>query len=462
MIANKIKVNIIVYFTYIAFWLSIGSVPVNLINFSSNIKQIINFFLIYIPLITSIFIIIPLGLTKIIGNFRIRNLYKLHYLFIFFYFFQLIGLISNNDLDFNFANSYLAILGLGLTSLIILIESFYVERFYENKVFKNLLYISIAVLLALSVILIISKFETFLFTSDKYFYAYSVPNEKFIYQEMPRVTGFSRTLAILVIFFLSFIIWKLKSYFSITFLSTLCFFYIFLIYGMQSRGTTLCYLCTFLVLVYFAKNLNSKFKIIFLLYFLVIPPITYESFLWLKKNKPELILKIKKPASENKSNVLINDNALDNRIFDSKQTATGRTLLWKEVIESYDLKKIFGYGPQADRFLIKSDKGTWLGSNSSNAIVYAFSSGGYFCLIIMLIIYGKGTYFLFKIFFVNKIFSHNNNIELKISSLFFIFFLIRSIFENSFALFSTDFILTIISIAIIENYYIKKNSKGTD
>jgi hypothetical protein len=80
----------------------------------------------------------------------------------------------------------------------------------------------------------------------------------------------------------------------------------------------------------------------------------------------------------------------------------------------------------------------------------------------MLIIYGKGAYFLFKLFFIDRIFSHNNNIELKISSLIFVFFLIRSIFENSFALFSTDFILTIISIAIIENYYSNKNLKGTN
>jgi hypothetical protein len=60
---------------------------------------------------------------------------------------------------------------------------------------------------------------------------------------------------------------------------------------------------------------------------------------------------------------------------------------------------------------------------------------------------------------VNKIFSHYNNIELKISSLFFVFFLIRSTFENILALFSTDFILTIISIAIIENYFNKNLKK---
>jgi O-antigen ligase len=373
----------------------------------------------------------------------------------FFYFFQLIGLIFNIDLDFNLTNSYLAILGLGFTSLII-----FAEEFNEKKIFKNFVYISIAVLLALSLILILSKIDTFLFISDKYFYAYADPNEKFVHQEMPRVTGFSRTLAILVLFFICFIIWKLKSNFFITVVSILSFLYSFLIYGMQSRGTILCFIIVFLILIFFSKSLNLRFKIIFLLFFLLIPAVTYETFLFVKKNKSEIILSLIKPTKKTKKLIsdkkLINDSATGNRIFDSKQTTTGRTLLWKEVIENYDLKKIFGYGPQADRFLIKSDKGAWLGSNSSNGMVYAFASGGYFCLLIMFVIYIRGAYLLFKLFFVDKIFFHNNNIELKISFLFFVFFLIRSIFENSFALFSTDFILTIISIAIIENYFNKK------
>ena len=83
----------------------------------------------------------------------------------------------------------------------------------------------------------------------------------------------------------------------------------------------------------------------------------------------------------------------------------------------------------------------------------------YFCILIIFVIYSRGAYLLFKLFFVDKIFSNNNNIELKISCLFFAFFLIRSIFENSFALFSTDFILTVISISIIENHFTKKNLK---
>jgi hypothetical protein len=438
------------YLVFLIFWLSIGSTPSHLINFNSNIKEIVNFFLIYTPLLISILILIPLVVKNIINNIKVRNLYKLQNLFIFFYLFQLIGLIFNIDLDFNFTNSYLAILGLGFTSLII-----FVDKFNEKKIFKNYIYISMAVLFVLSLILIISKTDTFLFTSDKYFYAYASPNEKFIHQEMPRVTGFSRTLSVLVLFFICCIIWKLKKNFLIIFLSILCFMYSFLIYGMQSRGTILCFLSVFLILIFFTKNLNFKFKVFFLLSFLLIPAATYEAFLLLKKNRPDLILSLNK--SKNKTEKLISDSAIDNRIFNSKQTATGRTLLWKEVIESYDLKKKFGYGPQADRFLIKSDKGTWLGSNSSNAMIYAFASGGYFCLLIMLIIYSRGAYFLFKLFFVNKIFSDNNNFELKLSSLFFVFFLIRSIFENSFAVFSTDFILTIVSIAIIENYFNKKS-----
>jgi O-antigen ligase len=440
------------YLVFLIFWLSIGSTPSHVLNFSSNIKEIVNFFLIYPPLLISILILIPLGLKNIINNIKSRNLYKLHYLFIFFYLFQLIGLIFNINLDFNFTNSYLAILGLGFTSLII-----FVDELNKKKIFKNFIYISILTLLSLSLIIVLSKTDTFLFTSDKYFYAYTYPNEKFIHQEMPRVTGLSRTLAILVLFFICYIIWKLKSNFLIIFGSILCFIYSFLIYGMQSRGTILCFTSVFIILIFFTKKLNFKFKVFFLLFFLLIPAITYEAFLLLKKNKPELILSLNK--SKNPTEKLISESATGNRIFDSKQTATGRTLLWKEVIQNYDLKKIFGYGPQADRFLIKSDKGTWLGSNSSNSMVYAFASGGYFCLLIIFVIYIRGAYLLFKLFFVNKIFSHNNNIELKISSLFFIFFLIRSIFENSFAVFSTDFILTIVSIAIIENYFNKKSKE---
>jgi hypothetical protein len=230
------------YFVFLIFWLSIGSTPSHLINFNSNIKEIVNFFLIYIPLLISILILIPLGVKNIINNIKSKNLYKLQSLFIFFYLFQLFGLIFNINLDFNFANSYLAILGLGFTSLII-----FVEEFNDIKIFKNFIYISIAVLLALSLILIVSKTDTFLFTSDKYFYAYASPNEKFVHQEMPRVTGFSRTLAILVLFFICFIIWKLKSNFFITVVSILSFLYSFLIYGMQSRGTILCFIIVFLI-----------------------------------------------------------------------------------------------------------------------------------------------------------------------------------------------------------------------
>ena len=71
------------YLVFLIFWLSIGSTPSYLINFNSNIKEILNFFLIYTPLLISILILIPLVVKNIINNIKSRNLYKLQNLFFF-------------------------------------------------------------------------------------------------------------------------------------------------------------------------------------------------------------------------------------------------------------------------------------------------------------------------------------------------------------------------------------------
>jgi len=454
------SINFLFYTVYIVFWTAIGATPSQLINLNNN-KEIANFFLIYVPLFISIFILIPLGLKNIINNIKITNIFKFHYLFFFLFFFQLIGLIFNTDLNFNLTNSYLAILGLGFTSIVILAEA------REIKIFTYFIYLSMLVLFILSLIILHSKIDILLFTSDKYLYSYIIPGEQFVNQSMPRTSGLSRTLAILVIFFICLLTWKLKNNFFIIFLLILSLIFGFFIYGLQSRGSILCYISVFLVLIFFTKKLNFNFKIFFLLWFLFMPAIMYETFLYFKKNKPELVLNLREFIKDDNKVLtnnftderlkLINEDSTGNRVFDSKQTTTGRTFLWKEVIKNYDFKKIFGYGPQADRFLIKSDQGRWLGNNSSNAMIYSFASGGYFCLLIMLMIYCRGVYLLFIFIFIKKIFSNSSYTELKISYLFFLFFLIRSIFENSFALFSTDFILTITSITIIESYYNKKN-----
>ena len=128
--------------------------------------------------------------------------------------------------------------------------------------------------------------------------------------------------------------------------------------------------------------------------------------------------------------------------------------MWNETLSKYDKQKIFGYGPQADRFLIGLKEYGYFGNNVSNAYVYAFLCGGYLSIIILIFISITAVFYLYKTFFIKKIFSEDNLIYVKLSSIYLIFFLLRSIMENSFSLFSIDFIFFIISMSIL-NYFIK-------
>ena len=65
---------------------------------------------------------------------------------------------------------------------------------------------------------------------------------------------------------------------------------------------------------------------------------------------------------------------------------SGRTVIWKRIINTYDNKKFFGYGFQGDRFILRklNKENTTFGSNSSNGYLYSLVSGGYFALLIFL------------------------------------------------------------------------------
>ena len=147
----------------------------------------------------------------------------------------------------------------------------------------------------------------------------------------------------------------------------------------------------------------------------------------------------------------------ENRIYRSKeQGSSGRINLWNEIIEKYDKKKIFGYGTQADRFLISKKLGQQYGNNVSNGFLYAFACGGYFALIIYVIINLKILTFIYKSIFYKKIFQIKNLFAEKLATIYLTFFGIRNLFENSYALFSIDFLITLISFVIMKNYLEKK------
>ena len=88
-------------------------------------------------------------------------------------------------------------------------------------------------------------------------------------------------------------------------------------------------------------------------------------------------------------------------------------------------------------------------------IVYSLVSGGPISIIILAIIFYK----VLKVIMLNKshFLSDRNNFYLNLSFIFLIFFLIRSFFENGFGLFSTDFLITYLSLSYILSKLDKKN-----
>ena len=172
-------------------------------------------------------------------------------------------------------------------------------------------------------------------------------------------------------------------------------------------------------------------------------------------------------------NIDTKDKSINNEIrilnleesrFYKIQNTSGRTTLWKVSINRYQKDFIFGYGPQADRFLLKDHKNEY-GNNVSNALVYSFLSGGYPALICMICLYLYFLYLMLIFFFLKRELYKfnfklkNNNKLIIISMTFAIFFMIRSLVENSFSLFSVDFLVTIFSLFIIEMFLKKQEIK---
>ena len=107
---------------------------------------------------------------------------------------------------------------------------------------------------------------------------------------------------------------------------------------------------------------------------------------------------------------------------------------------------------QGDRFLLGKKYKTY-GNNSSNVFVYFFVSGGYFSIFILILIILRILIILLKIYFQSSHEEIKESFIFKLCLMLTIFFLVRGLVENSYGLFSIDFLLFITSIFIIENLF---------
>lgn len=443
---------VIIFISWLLLWISLGILPANLNNNINTYVDLINTLRVYMPLFFtfSLLLIIFTKYLKFFNNYK-KNSLTIVNLFIIYFLFQIIGLYLNSFVQFNIENLYLIILGFCTIEILI------INQFLNKNInLKYLLYSGLILCVLSSSYFFFSNFINHPYYSlhdifgvkIRGYYDMNLDKKFFLENIIPRSTGISRTFGLINIFIFVYLIFvKNKNNYLFYFISII---YTSLIWLLQSRGSILIFFTTTILIIYLAKNINFKKKLQIAFFLLFLPVILSETILLVGKNF------IKSSLTSNTNSYSFNKNLMnelsENRVL-SDQTSSGRIEIWSETLKLFEKKKIFGYGPQGDRFLLRgSDVKEQFYNNSSNALIYSLLSGGYFGILVMFLIYLNIILKIYICLKKLKIFNNDNKITLKLSVCYTIFFLIRSLFENSFSLFSIDFMIFIISAAYIENY----------
>ena len=92
--------------------------------------------------------------------------------------------------------------------------------------------------------------------------------------------------------------------------------------------------------------------------------------------------------------------------------------------------------------------------------MYFFTSGGYFAIFVLVVILLRILIIFLKIYYQKNYTKIKDSFIFRLCFMLIIFFLIRGLVENSYGLFSIDFLLFTTSIFIIENLF-NKSIKNT-
>jgi hypothetical protein len=457
------KYLVIIFISWLSLWLSLGILPTNLNNKFNTYIDLINSLRVYMPLFLTFFLLLIISsqYLKFFNHYKENSLAIVN-LFIIYFLFQIIGLYQNSLSQFNIENLYLIILGFCTIEILI------INQFLNKNInLKYFIYSAIILCFLSSSYFFFSNFlnhsyyslQDIFYVKIRGYYDINLDKKFFLETIVPRSTGISRTFGLINIFIIVYLIFiKKKNNYLFYFIS---FIYTSLIWLLQSRGSILIFFTTTILIIYLAKKIYLKKKILIIFFLLFLPIILSEAILILGKNfsNSNFVNSNKNLMNEQSKNLNLNgqskgliDEIFENRTL-SDHTTSGRIEIWNEALKLFEKNKVFGYGPQGDRFILKgSEVKDKFYNNSSNALIYSLLSGGYFGILVMFLIYLN---IIFKIYICLKklkIFDNYNQITLKLSVCYIIFFLIRSLFENSFSLFSIDFMIFIVSATYIENY----------
>jgi O-antigen ligase len=157
-------------------------------------------------------------------------------------------------------------------------------------------------------------------------------------------------------------------------------------------------------------------------------------------------------AQEIKKDIKTINQPFDSNIFTGFKV---RIETWKEITNNSS-KPGIGYGSQADRYLAKNlPSHTQLAANS---FIYAYACAGLLGVAAIIIIYFNIIKLIIKRILATNLKNKINNVQI-----FYIvvlsFLIIRSIVENSFAVWGIDFILMINCYLGLKSSSIKLNNK---
>ena len=316
-------------------------------------------------------------------------------------------------------------------------------------------------------------------------------------QGLPRTSGAARALFFLFLLHLSLLCFK-KNYFYINLF--LCLLYAWIISVFDSRITTAFFFISLLVIFYSKLNILKKVVVFLILittfinsqhiyyHISILQSEKIENEIRLKKRSNKLVSNFYENyfSKENK-NLLDDSNNFEDINSDKKEeklklnqktkdtfddiksiiffqkpfycneehfiniNSSGRLCIWIDNLNTA-LKNYrvfyFGHGAQADRYNVKYSSRVQEHS-ASNTFLYVLTSGGIISVILVLIIY--------IIFFINflRFFIFDKYKLFNVSSILIScllinsFILFRGITESSFAVFSLDYMLFLITTFII-------------
>lgn len=448
--SRLIKFNSIssfLFLSYFACWVSISTTTIDIVRLfdiykfnsvlgDTSFQKIKPDIIEYINFLRQIivFIIFPVLLYLNIIDCRknISNTDLGLFALLLYFLFQIPGLIFTENSILN--------IGFVISALNIILIFNLSNSIFDKKTFKFFIYLSLFFLILIT-FLNKGTYIRFIETNRADgLYLYFDTSTSFLDKTSPRSTGSSRTLLFIYIILL----FLFNKFFEKNKKIKIALYLILatLILLFQSRATIIL-LLVFLFTIFFIENKFSiKNFIEFSIKYFLLPVLCLYFIVYFKNFES-----IKKKIDEKNISKIEAINENFNRPIDPSTFSSGRINDWKKIINKTSNSLFFGYGSQADRFLINQ--------SSSSGFVYAFSSSGLIGFIFYLFFLIKCLKKILNILIIEqKLYSKKT----KLCSIIVLICILRSFLESSFAVFSVDFIILTTFYNYIKIYNLNRNN----